>query len=62
MGDIIAEMERKVTDAKRIAEKLRWNKDKWRKSFENRGEFSKGQVKKVISRLKRESDTLREDN
>ena len=57
--DIIREMEQKTTDARRNAEVKRWERDKWRKDLEKNGVFSKGQVQKMICRLKKESDTLR---
>ena len=62
VGDIVKEMEQKTTDAKREADKTRWNRNLWRKKVEHdKEEISKGQVQKVISKLKKESDVLREE-
>ena len=49
VGDIITEMEQKTTDAKKEADKNRWNRNMWRKKVEQDEEvISKGQVQKMI--------------
>ena len=59
--DIVAEMERKTEDARRDAKESRNCSNKWRKKVETSDQLSKGQVQKMIGKLKKESSTLREN-
>ena len=54
-------MELKAKDAEREARSQRWKRDKWRKEIESKNEVSKNRVRKLNTKLKVESNQLREE-
>ena len=61
VAEIVTELERKTTDARKDANERRFGRNKWRKKVESIDGISKGQVHKMIGRLRNESEALREE-
>ena len=61
VGDIVAEMERKESDAKKEAGLLRHQRNVWKRKVQEREDLSRGQVKKMLKRIHKKSEEVRKE-
>ena len=59
--EIVQEMEMKAKDAGKEESSRRWKRDKWTKEMLSRNYVPRAEVRKVIKKLKSESDSLRQE-
>ena len=62
VGDIVAEMERKESDAKKEAGYLRHQRNVWKRKVQEIEDLSRGQVKKMLKRIHKKSEKILKKN